>query len=350
MSLTAALLGATRYPGAMVKSATDTLASQTIANASTTLICIANVPPVTETPTIPTAQDSASRVYSQAATVNSAAGNARSTIHQVYSATGATMDLTIKEPATGSTNGSGMVKWGAIQITGSSSSPVADYATFAVADGTFTVPVNTTSGGANKPSPENSITPLLFIASRVYGGTIVMDAPSGWTKIADKLTQDGTTSLHIAIYTKNSTLALGDTINQNFTIGSYSSPANNTYSAGASAILLFLRGANLRLRVEFSDWISGSNPIGATSTVGYVTKAGFEAAAATKYTGFSIVSNGSGGARVDLDVTGVQGFVSGDTGYLIITDAIEAASPYNHGTSGGLLSGTVAEGSGDPHV
>lgn len=348
MALTATLLGATRYPGAMLKNATDTLASQSIGAASTTLICVANVPTVPETPTVPTAEDTASRVYSQVATVNSPAGDVRSTIHRVYSSGALTTDLKIREPATGSTNGSSMVKWGAIEIDGSTSSPVAATATFGATAESTTITLNTTSGGANVPSPEGGVTALAFIATRTYGGTIYMDAPTGWTKVADKLTQDGSTSLHIAIFTKNSALAAGDTINQAFTVMNTSSPANNTNNAGASAVLVLLRGANLRLRVEFSDWSSGSNPIGATSTLGYVSKTGaIDTTLATKYVNFNIVSNGSGGARCDLDVTGKQGFVSGDTGYLWIADGTEAASPNNHGTSGGWLSGTVAEGSGD---
>lgn len=348
MALTAALLGAARFPGAMTKNTTDTLASQSLAANRTTLICIANVPTVPETPTVPTAEDSGSRIYSQVATVNAPAGDGRSTIHRAYATVAATLDLKIREPATGSTDGSGLVKWMAIEIDGSTSSPVAGSATFGAGAGSTTITINTTSGGANLPSPESSITPLVFIASRTYGGTIAMDAPTGWTKVGDKLTQDGTTSLHIAAFTKNSALAAGDTINQAFTIANFGSPLYNTACAGVSAIVALLRGANLRLRVEFSDWSSGSNPIGATSTLGYVSKTGaIETTTPTKYTNFSIVSNGSGGARCDLDVTGKQGFVSGDTGYLWIADGIEAASPNNHGTSGGWLSGTVAEGSGD---
>ena len=347
MALTATLLGAARFPGAMTKNTTDTLSSQSLGANRSTLICIGNVPTVPETPSVPTAEDTGSRIYSQVATVNAPAGDGRSTIHRAYSTAAATLDLKIREPATGTTDGSGLVKWMAIEIDGSTSSPIAGTATFGATSGSTTITINTTSGGANLPSPESSITPLVFIVSRTYGGTIAMDAPTGWTKIGDKLTQDGTTSLHIAAFVKNSALAAGDTINQAFTIANFGSPLYNTACAGVSAVLALLRGANLRLRVPITDWSSGSNPIGATSVVGYVWKGEPSAGAATKYPSITIVSDGSGGARCDLDVTGKQGFVSGDTGYLLIADGIEAASPNNHGTSGGLLSGTVAEGSGD---
>lgn len=348
MSLTATLLGAARFPGAMTKNTTDTLASQSLSANRTTLICIGNVPTTVETPTVPTAEDTGSRIYYQVATVNAPAGDGRSTIHRAYATAAATLDLKIREPATGSTNGSGATKWLAIEIAGSTSSPVAGTATFGAGAGSTTITINTTSGGANLPSPESSVTPLVFITSRTYGGTIAMDAPTGWTKVGDNLTQDGTTSLHIAAFVKNSALSAGDTINQAFTVSNFGSPLYNTVCAGVSAVLALLRGANLRLRVPITDWSAGSSPLGATGTVGYVWKHEPSDEPGVKYTGFSIVSDGSGGARADLDVTGKLGFAAGDTGYLLINDAVEAASPNNHATSGGLLSGTVAEGSGDP--